>query len=64
MPKPVTNADLVRTACWVSKHAASWAGDTIAMMGNNSPLGNAEVELETIERFRADIIKLLDLLSR
>lgn len=55
-----TNTDMIRTASWIAKVAANWAGEAASMfpvegMGPDDP-----VLQDGVQRFRKQIVGLLD----
>lgn len=52
---PVTNADLARTACWVAKRAADFAGCTVC---EGEP--EKHVSQFVLRNFRSSMMELID----
>ena len=58
-----TNTDFVRTASWIAKRAASWAGEAASMFNVEGMGPDDNVLRDGVQRFRKEIVEFLDYLE-
>ena len=60
MPKSVTNAEFMRSASWIAKHAASWVGEGACNIVGGLDKADDQMRPEALVRFRESILAHLN----
>jgi hypothetical protein len=64
MPKDnISKAQFAASACFIAKAAAAWAGDLAGNLASGLDQPHETARVEAIQRFRAEITGLLNVIS-